>query len=145
MLQNHRIRSQRIVKSWLINEKRRQMNNEMMIAIVRINIEGKNLFKIFKAKMREEAIGNNTIIIVKTTLRIVVTNQEIDMIVERTVVKEKIIIRIKSSTTVPIVVKTKSMKNMVGIIITEAHITTIAVTIQIQFKIIQQEEEDRPR
>lgn len=150
MLQIDRRVSQRIISSWQINKKRRiptQAINEMRIAIERINIEGKNLSKISRAKMREEAIGINIIIIVKTTLSIVITNQEIDMI-ERTVVKGKMIIALESSTpALLVVIKTKdrkSMKNMVEIIITETSITTIAMTIQIQFKNINQEEEDHP-
>ena len=144
MLQIDRRRSQRIVKSWKINEKRRvptQASNVMTIAIVRINIEKKNLSKITRAKMREETIGIHTIIIV-------ITNQEIDMI-EGAVVKGKMIIALESSTPAPLVVikakDRKGMKNMAGIITTEASITTIAVTSQIQFKNIHQEGEDRPR
>ena len=143
MLQIDRRRSQRIVKSWKINEKRRvptQVSNVTTIAIVRINVEKKNLSKITKAKMREETIGIHTIIIV-------ITNQEIDMI-EGAVVKGKMIIALESSTPAPLVVikakDCKGMKNTAGIITTEASITTIAVTSQIQFKNIHQEGEDRP-
>ena len=144
MLQIDRRRSRRIVKSWKINEKKRVptlASNEMTIDIVRIKIEGKNRSKTTRAKMREETIGIHTIIIV-------ITNQEIDMI-EGTIVKGKMIIALENSTLAPLVViKTKDrkgMKNMAGIITTEARITTIAVTSQIQFKNIHQEEEDRPR